>query len=221
VVFDSYQTDVSLRYWACTANCETGNSTWQEQNIETGDELDITDPTPPAGCIASTWATLGEYPSLALDATDQPNVSYYVVHSKMCLGGDGQYHTLHDVWALRFARPIGSTTPTAPISVTPIGPALGVVGHSYTFTATVSPLNATLPITYVWQATGQTAQTHTGRGTNDTATFTWPSGVTGVKTITVTVSNRAGTAHGSNTILITQTPIVFNHWVYLPAIIRQ
>jgi hypothetical protein len=122
--------------------------------------------------------------------------------------------------SIRFARSGGSSTPTAPGSVIPTGPALGVINVSYTFTATVSPIGTTQPITYVWQATGLPTQTHTGRGGSDTATFTWPSGATGLKTITVSASNKAGTAHGSNSILISATPIVFNHWVHLPAVRR-
>jgi hypothetical protein len=46
------------------------------------------------------------------------------------------------------------------------------------------------------------------------------AGATGVKTITISASNKAGTAHGNNSILISATPIVFNHWVYLPAVLR-
>ncbi len=215
MVFASDQEN--LDYVTCTANCESTSSTWQLQHIETGDELDLSDPIPLGGCLTSVWMLLG-YPSLALDAADQPNVSYYAQHSKLCLGTDGQYHILHDVWALRFATVGGSSTPTAPGSVTPVGPVLGLINVTYTFTATVGPITTTQPITYVWQTTGLPTQTHTGRGRSDTATFTWPSGATGVKTISVSASNQVGTVHGSKTILISETPIVFNHWVYLPAI---
>ena len=218
MAFASAQED--LDYVECTANCESTSSTWQLQHIETGDELDMSDPIPLGGCLASTWMLLG-YPSLALDAADQPNVSYYAQHSKFCLGGDGQYHILHDVWALRFANVSGSSTPIAPISVIPTGSALGIINVSYTFTATVSPITTTQPITYLWQATGLTPQIHHGRGRTDTATFTWPSDATGIKTISVSASNQVGTAYGSNSILISATPIIFSHWIYLPAIRRS
>jgi len=71
------------------------------------------------------------------------------------------------------------------------------------------------PITYTWQATGQSLVTHTGGGTSDTINFTWIT--TGTRAITVTVTNALGSATDSRTINI----IVFDHWIYLPAVMRQ
>ena len=42
----------NLDYVECTANCESTSSTWQLQHIETGDELDLSDPIPPSGICA-------------------------------------------------------------------------------------------------------------------------------------------------------------------------
>jgi PKD repeat protein len=66
------------------------------------------------------------------------------------------------------------------------GPAAGVIDVSYPFTATVEPADATLPITYVWQATGHSPVTRT-RGLSDRVPFAWP--VTGTQTVTVTALN--------------------------------
>lgn len=66
------------------------------------------------------------------------------------------------------------------------GPAAGVVDVAYPFTATVAPVDVTLPITYVWQVTGHSPVTHT-RGLSDRVPFVWP--VTGTQTVTVTASN--------------------------------
>jgi hypothetical protein len=50
---------------------------------------------------------------------------------------------------------------TESASVTLSGPTTGRIGTAYTFTTTVSPISATMPITYVWQATGQPPVTRT------------------------------------------------------------
>ena len=163
-------------------------------------------PRPRAACRPPGWSSA--YPSLALDAADNPNVSYLVKHGQLCYDYQGHLQILYDAKGIRFARPGGSSTPTAPGNVTVNGPTIGAVGISYTFTATVSPITATTPITYVWQATGQTAQTHTGRGASDTATFTWPTGATGQKTITVSASNAVGAASKNSFITIYNEPIV-------------
>ncbi len=71
-------------------------------------------------------------------------------------------------------------------TVTINGPDQGIVHASYDFTASVLPLNASQPVTYIWEATEQTPITHT-TGLTDVATFDWIT--QGNKTITVTVSN--------------------------------
>ncbi len=81
------------------------------------------------------------------------------------------------------------------------GPATGVVHAGYTFTATTSPADASQPITYVWQASGQPeATTHTGKGLSDTVGFTWS--VTGPQIITVTASNAANAVTATHPITI-------------------
>jgi hypothetical protein len=87
----------------------------------------------------------------------------------------------------------------APGSVTISGATQGAIGTSYPFTAIVSPENATLPITYVWQATEQAPVTHTG-GLTDLVTFAWAT--TGAKDINVTATNAGGEVIGTHTIQI-------------------
>ncbi len=71
------------------------------------------------------------------------------------------------------------------------GPVTGDVKVLYTFSATVSPLTATTPITYLWQATGQLPAIHVG-GTSDAMDFAWNT--IGLQAITLTASNAAGEA---------------------------
>ncbi len=66
------------------------------------------------------------------------------------------------------------------------GPAGCTVGAGCSLLATVTPITASLPITYVWEATGQPPVTHVG-GLADPITYTWT--VTGAQMITVTATN--------------------------------
>jgi PKD repeat protein len=86
-----------------------------------------------------------------------------------------------------------------PSGVTVAGPTTGVVQTGYAFIATVSPVTATAPITYVWQATGQSPVTNTG-GLSDTVAFIWNT--TGAQAITVTAANAGGTVTGTRVISI-------------------
>ncbi|MCB9422813.1 MAG: hypothetical protein H6667_23640 [Ardenticatenaceae bacterium] len=78
---------------------------------------------------------------------------------------------------------------SSPTSVTISGPATTFLNVSQTFTATVSPLAATQPLTYTWEATSQPTVIQTG-GITNTLDYTWT--ITGTKTITVTVENGVG-----------------------------
>ena len=86
-----------------------------------------------------------------------------------------------------FGQRLGETTPANSASLT--GPTTGIVAATYAFTATVSPLTTTLPITYDWRASGLPVVRNTG-GISDTATFAWLA--LGSQTVTVTASNAAG-----------------------------
>jgi CSLREA domain-containing protein len=87
------------------------------------------------------------------------------------------------------------------------GPVIGSVSIPYVFTAIVSPISVTLPLTYVWQATGQSPVTHTGNLVTNTVSFTWS--ITGSKSITLIVSNISNTVTATHPITI-NTPIVIN-----------
>jgi len=88
-------------------------------------------------------------------------------------------------------------TPVSDVGIS--GPSQGQNCTDYTFTAAISPTNATAPITYVWQASGQDPVTHTNEIT-DTVAYRWPE--LGTQTITVTASNEGGSASASHAIQI-------------------
>jgi hypothetical protein len=90
------------------------------------------------------------------------------------------------------------------------GPITGTTGVAYPFTATMSPLTAIQPITYVWEASAHPPVTRTG-GLNDTIYLAWDT--PGPKTVTVTVLNIAGGVTDGHMIAVDQR-------VYLPAILK-
>lgn len=69
------------------------------------------------------------------------------------------------------------------------GPASGLAGTPSTLTATVSPLDASLPVVYVWEVAGSTPITHSG-GVSEPFSLVWLE--PGTATITVTASNAGG-----------------------------
>jgi N-acetylneuraminic acid mutarotase len=92
----------------------------------------------------------------------------------------------------------------SPSEVSVTGPDLGTINTSYNFTATVGPISTTLPLSYLWQAEGQSPVHHTG-GLTDTVTFNWD--LIGTQLITVTASNNIGSVSDTHVISITDQPI--------------
>ncbi len=76
-------------------------------------------------------------------------------------------------------------------------------GTPFTFTANALPANATQPITYSWQATGQTPVAQPGGGLSAQQIFTW--NVMGPQVVTVTATNAGNTV--TATLVVTPTPI--------------
>ncbi|MBL7063454.1 MAG: hypothetical protein ISS49_04500, partial [Anaerolineae bacterium] len=100
------------------------------------------------------------------------------------------------------------------------GPPTTTVGIPATFTATVEPPTATLPITYTWRVSESVSQrviTHTG-GLSDTAVFTWT--VVGPQVVTVTAVNECGDGV-SATHTITVTAEATGWYIYLPLVVRE
>jgi hypothetical protein len=83
---------------------------------------------------------------------------------------------------------VTTTVMAVPLTdVTINGPMTGTTNVPYTFTASVSPAMATLPITYHWWATEQREVVTTTDALSHTVRFTWST--PGTKAITVTATN--------------------------------
>jgi uncharacterized repeat protein (TIGR01451 family)/CSLREA domain-containing protein len=106
-----------------------------------------------------------------------------------------------DVGADEFAQ-------IAPTSASISGPAEGIVGQVYTFTASYEPLTANQPVSYTWSPGPDS-----GQGT-DTAAYSWDS--PGAKTISVTVENVYGAA-----LPATHEIVIAEYKVYLPLVVRN
>ncbi len=83
------------------------------------------------------------------------------------------------------------------------GPTEGKLDTTYTFTATVAPYDATMPITYTWYASNQEPEAHTTALVTDSMSFAWSAAKTML--ITVTVEN-GGTTMLTETHEITIKP---------------
>ncbi len=105
-----------------------------------------------------------------------------------------------------------------PTSVTVSGPASGVVSDTYTFTATSLPGTASLPLTFIWQATGPSRiVTDSNTGRTSVVSFTWF--ISGMQYITVTARNAAGQAVGYDSIDIQPRAVIW-YYVYLPLTLK-
>jgi hypothetical protein len=80
----------------------------------------------------------------------------------------------------------------APSGVSIQGPASATARTATTFTATVTPLTATLPLTYTWQATDGLSQTALVYSVTHAVDLAWDA--TGAKAVTVTATNARGEA---------------------------
>jgi RHS repeat-associated protein len=150
-----------------------------------------------AGTTAGLFASMDSGDTWTADTTEGlGGIASQVGALAFCPnGGDANMYlgTGGGVYALR--------TSVAPVSVTITGPAAGVVQTDYTFAAAVGPVTATLPLTYVWEVTGQEPVTNTGvNSLTDTVSFSWST--PGRKVITVTVSNRVGVTSTAQTVII-------------------
>ncbi|GAB4530996.1 MAG: hypothetical protein Kow0063_09700 [Anaerolineae bacterium] len=106
------------------------------------------------------------------------------------------------------------STPVESVELT--GPSTGTISATHVFTAAVAPLVASMPVTYVWQASDQQVLTHTGY-LSDTTGFAWT--IAGSKTITVTAYNGGSPVSATHAITIS-AGLTRRESIYLPLILR-
>jgi hypothetical protein len=117
----------------------------------------------------------------------------------------------NDVGGVTSTHAISIYVPPSGVSIA--GPTTGTLNSLYLFTATVSPPTATIPFTYVWQATDHSPFTTTG-GLSSTAAFSYTS--IGLKNVIVTAINFGGSI--SETVTL---EIVEFKYVYLPIVTKN
>jgi hypothetical protein len=86
-------------------------------------------------------------------------------------------------------QPSSTTHSPVVVDISLSGPAQGVTGEAYAFSAALMPSTG-LPVTYTWQVTDLPQLIHTGMDADDTAQFTWAN--PGTKTVSVTASLGGG-----------------------------
>ncbi|MCP4424270.1 MAG: hypothetical protein GY803_07265, partial [Chloroflexi bacterium] len=101
-----------------------------------------------------------------------------------------------------------------PTSVVISGPTQGFVSASHTFTATVSPPETTLPLTYTWEATGHAPIVRAISSRADAVPFSWAA--TGTYTVAVSVANAVG-----GPVMATHTFIAIEPQAYLPLVAKE
>jgi len=122
--------------------------------------------------------------------------------------------TISVTWA-KDPKTVSSLTNTPVQGVTISGGNACPTGLLCGFSADVSPASAAIPITFTWQATGQSGVVHQSTDTTDNFSAQWNADST--QTITVTADNGFGIATDSRTITVKP----FNFAAYLPLILKN
>ncbi|MBX3058397.1 MAG: PKD domain-containing protein [Anaerolineae bacterium] len=110
---------------------------------------------------------------------------------------DTNYDGSRDAYVSKLALGVG------PASLTISGPTAILINDTHPFTATVGPVDTTLPLSYTWTTTGQPPVVQIG-GLQNVLSFTWPT--PGPQTITVTAVNHLGVVTATHTITL-YTPV--------------
>ncbi len=119
--------------------------------------------------VTLNWATAG--------------VKTLTVVATHCGGSSSTVHTVH----ISDPSP-GCTNPITRVGLS--GPMVTASGQPYTYSAAASPYNVTLPVTFTWEATGQTPHVYSVSANASDQLYQWSD--PGSKMITVTAENCGG-----------------------------
>ena len=167
------------------------------------------------GTVVTFTTDLGSVGSIVVTQTTASGVATATLISGDVAGTatvTARAGTAFDTTAVEFT-PLPCAHPLTGIGIS--GLAAGTIDFAYPFTATVTPPNASTPITYVWQATNQIPVTQTGAFTQSVIPFTWTTD--GVKVITATAMNCGATFSTTHPIVV-QGP---SWYIYLPVVLRK
>lgn len=137
-------------------------------------------------------------------ALDWPGRSYDTAYEWHVVVSDGDASTRGPTWTFTTTRQ--AVPGTAPVTVTISGPTTGEPGQSTTFTASVSPLTTTPPLTYTWQASGQAEVVTNTEALSHSVSYTWDT--VGRQAITVTARNALDAVSSTHHITISVAPPV-------------
>jgi uncharacterized repeat protein (TIGR01451 family) len=98
--------------------------------------------------------------------------------------------------------------PVQPAGVSVQTPSSCTINKACVITGTVSPANASLPITFTWNATGQSPVTVKVYGIVSTVVFTFTTG--GTESINVQATNSGGTGNGSGSVTVPQAELALD-----------
>ncbi|NJN68609.1 MAG: PKD domain-containing protein [Chloroflexaceae bacterium] len=128
------------------------------------------------------------------------------------MNADGSASASHNITIQ--VEPVEGALETVTIS----GTESGQPNVAYTFTAIAEPSDASQPVSYTWEATGQDQVTHTGGGLEDTVSFMWTT--EGTKELTVRAENAVNMVSDSFSIEVGSGTTGGEGTVYLPLILR-
>ncbi|MDM8520078.1 choice-of-anchor Q domain-containing protein [Anaerolineales bacterium HSG6] len=189
----------------------------KQGNVDNSYQFEATvSPTTTTTPLTYTW-----------QATDFPTTQIRLVNKARTIQTNTLTDTITYTWAISGEKVITVTAHNAsgmvtatysvmvyvpPLSATINGPITGFINTEYTFTTTIMPISATLPITYVWSPEPM-------GGEGAVISYTWDT--TGTRTIILTTTNVGGWITTSHTIDISINDINDKlPAIYLPIVVK-